>query len=391
MKTIRKSKQEITRYRYQTDSTYFAQISDEIKDLAVEELERLGAGNITAGFRGIHFQADQAALYRIHYATRVISRIVAPLISFECKDSDRLYQEGKTVRWEDFFTPETTFAVSANVSDSHITHSKYAALRLKDAIVDYFREKTGTRPNVDTLNPDLQLNLHIRHNLADIGLDTSGGPLHKRGYREEAVTAPMQETIAAAIIRHTQWDGTTPLIDPMCGSGTLLCEALMKYSHIPPGFLRRKFGFESLPDFNRSLWLQTKKQEDDRIRPLPRGLIYGSDISGHAVRASKINLMGLPHGNQVVVEKIDFREIPVMENRMIVTNPPYGIRMGKNMNLDDLYKSLGDFLKQRCKGSTAYIYFGDREFIKKIGLKASWKKPIKTGGLDGRLVKFEMY
>ena len=337
------------------------------------------------------FRPIQAALYRIHYATRVISRIVAPLLAFACEDTDRLYQEAKTIQWEDFFTPETTFAVAANVSNSNINHSKYAALRLKDAIVDYFREKTGTRPNVDTINPDLQFHLHIRDNLADISLDTSGGPLHKRGYREETVTAPMQETIAAAIIQHANWNGTTPLVDPMCGSGTILCEALMSRCNIPPGFFRPKFGFESLPDYNRALWIQIKKQEDDKIQPLPRGLIYGSDIAGHAVRASKVNLMGIPHGGQVVVEKKDFREIPMLENRIIVTNPPYGIRMGTNMDLDGLYKSLGDFLKQKCKGATAFIYFGDRQYIKKIGLKAAWKKPIKTGGLDGRLVKYEMY
>jgi putative N6-adenine-specific DNA methylase len=391
MNPIQKNKHEMSPYKYQKDSIYFAQISEEIKDLAAAELKRLGAANIMVTFRGIYFQADTSNLYRIHYLTKVISRILAPLVSFPCKDTDTLYQKGKTIQWENFFKPDTTFAVTANVSNSQITHSKYAALCLKDAIVDYFREKTGNRPNVDTLNPDLQLNLHIRDNKADISLDTAGGPLHKRGYREETVTAPMQETIAAAIIQHTRWDGGVPLVDPMCGSGTLLCEALMHCCNIPPGLFRKKFGFESLPDFDRSLWKKIKNQADEKIKPLPRGLISGSDISEQAVQASKTNLMGIPHGNQVIVKTTDFREIPELENRIIVTNPPYGIRMGTRINLDELYKSLGDFLKQKCKGSTAYIYFGDRKFIKKIGLKPTWKIPVKTGGLDGRLVKFEMY
>jgi putative N6-adenine-specific DNA methylase len=391
MKTIRKSKHKILRYTYQNDSRYFAQISDEIKDIGAEELAQLGARDIITTFRGIHFQANKSDLYRITYSSRILSRILAPLLSFHCGNTDVLYQKAKMIQWEDFFTPETTFAISANVSNSNITHSKYAALRLKDSIADYFREKTGSRPNVNTIKPDIQFHLHIRNNQADISLDASGGALHKRGYREETATAPMQETVAAAIIKHTKWKGSVPLIDPMCGSGTILCEALMKYCEIPPGIFREKFGFESLPDFNKSLWMETKKQADDKIQPLPRGLISGSDISGQAMRASKTNLMGIHHGNNVIIEKNDFKTITKLENRVIVTNPPYGIRMGTHMNLDALYKSLGDFLKQQCNGSTAYIYFGDRKYIKKMGLKASWKKPLKTGGLDGRLVKYEMY
>jgi putative N6-adenine-specific DNA methylase len=391
MKTIRKSKPKKFPFQYQTDSLYFAQISEEIKEIAMAELAHLGARAVTPAFRGIHFQADQGSLYRIHYETRLISRILAPLYAFACRDAKILYATAKTIPWHVFLTPDNTFAISANVSDSRINHSQYASLCLKDAIADYFREMSGIRPSVDTLDPDVRFHLHIRQDQADISLDTSGGPLHKRGYREETVTAPMQETIAAAIIRHSQWDEKTALVDPMCGSGTLLCEALMKYCRIPAGLFRSRFGFEFLPDYNRTLWTEIKQLSNDAIRPLPRGLIAGSDISGQAMRASKINLMGLPQGNQVTVETKDFRAIPELKNRIIVTNPPYGIRMGKEMDLDDLYKSLGDFLKQKCRGSVAYIYCGDRKYLKKIGLKASWKKPIKTGGLDGRLVKYELY
>ncbi len=391
MKTRRRKKQQTKGYRYQEESLYFAQIAESMKELGVAELSELGAKEVKPTFRGIYFSADKITLYRINYMSRLISRCLAPLVSFPCHDTDTLYSEAKQIRWEDFFSEGTTFAVSANVSDSAISHSKYASLRVKDAVADYFREKTGKRPNVSVLNPDILLNLHIRKNRADINIDTSGGPLHKRGYREETVLAPIQETVAAAIIELTKWDGSTPLYDPMCGSGTLLCEALMRYCKIPAGIFRSRFGFEHLPDFVPSAWKQVKKEADETIRSLPKELISGSDLSKAAVTAAKTNLMGLHHGNQVNIIKADFRILPVLEKRVIVTNPPYGIRLGEKEDLETFYKALGDFLKQKCNGSTAYVYFGERKYIKNIGLKASWKKPIKAGGLDGRLVKFDMY
>jgi len=391
VKRIRRKKRPGAVYLYQKDGRFFAQIADSLKEAGAQELAELGAEDVRPEFSGIHFRADKSTLYRINYLTRLVSRCLAPLISFPCPDTDRLYQKAKQVGWEDFFAQGHTFAVSGNVSGSSISHSKYAALRLKDAVADYFKEKTGQRPDVSVKNPDILLNLHVRNDKAVISLDTSGEALHRRGYREEAVSAPMQETVAAAIIRFSQWDGSVPLYDPLCGSGTLLCEALMRYSNIPAGVFRNRFGFEILPDFDGTVWRQVKKEADGHIRQLPQGLIAGSDLSSEAVSAARTNLMGLHHGNSVSVAKADFRMLPALEGQVIVTNPPYGIRMGGDEDLDVFYKNLGDFLKQKCKGSTAYIYFGERKYIKKMGLKASWKKPITAGGLDGRLVKYEMY
>jgi putative N6-adenine-specific DNA methylase len=391
VKRIRRKKRQAAVYQYQKDGRYFAQITDSFKEAGAKELAELGAEDIRPEFSGIHFRADQSTLYSINYLTRLLSRCLAPLVSYVCQDTDTLYQKAKQIEWEDFFAQGNTFAVAGNVSDSAITHSKYAALRLKDAVADYFKEKTGQRPDVSVRNPDILLNLHIRNDQAVISLDTSGGALHRRGYREETVAAPMQETVAAAIIRLSRWDGSVPLYDPLCGSGTLLCEALMGYSNIPAGIFRNRFGFESLPDFESAAWKQVKKKADGHIRKLPPGLIAGSDLSAEAVGAARTNLMGLHYGNSVSVERADFRELPAIEGQVIVTNPPYGIRMGSDEDLDVFYKDLGDFLKQKCKGSTAFIYFGERQYIKRIGLKASWKKPITAGGLDGRLVKYEMY
>jgi len=391
VKRYRREKRQTATYQYQKDFRYFAQVADGLKEAGAGELNELGAEDVRPEFSGIYFRADKSTLYRINYLTRILSRCLAPLISFACHDTDTLYQKAKQIEWEDFFAEGNTFAVSANVSNSAISHSKFAALRLKDAVADYFKEITGQRPDVSVRNPDILLNLHIRNDKAVISLDTSGGALHRRGYREETVPAPMQETVAAAIIRYSEWDGSVPLYDPLCGSGTLLCEALMRYSNIPAGVFRNQFGFEFLPDFDGAVWKQVKKEADGHIRELPEGLIAGSDLSAEAVSAARTNLMGLHYGNNVNVEKADFRKLPALEEHVIVTNPPYGIRLGRDENLEMFYKYLGDFLKQKCKGSAAFVYFGERKYIKKIGLKASWKIPIKAGGLDGRLVKYEMH
>lgn len=392
IKRLRRGKRKAAAYQYQKDCRYFAQVADGLKEAGAEELAELGAEDVRPEFSGIHFRAEKSTLYRINYLTRLLSRCLAPLISFACHDTDTLYQKAKQIEWEDFFAKgNTTFAVSGNVSDSAISHSKFAALRLKDAVADYFKEKTGERPDVSVRNPDILLNLYIRDDKAVISLDTSGGALQRRGYREETVSAPMQETVAAAIIRFSEWDGSVPLYDPLCGSGTLLCEALMRYSNIPAGVFRNRFGFEFLPDFDGAVWKQVKKEAAGHLRGLPKGLIAGSDVSAQAVRAARTNLMGLRYGNNVSIERADFRKLSTLEGHLIVTNPPYGIRMGGDENIEVFYKNLGDFLKQKCKGSAVFVYFGERKYIKKVGLKASWKKPIKAGGLDGRLVKYEMY
>ncbi|MBW1800394.1 MAG: class I SAM-dependent RNA methyltransferase, partial [Deltaproteobacteria bacterium] len=359
--------------------------------LGVEELAGWGARHIRPVYRGIHFEADQKALYRINYNSRYLTRILAPLLTFDCHSTRYLYRKTRGLNWDELFSAEDTFAVFATVSHSHITHSQYAALRLKDAVADYFRETHKKRPHVDRTTPDVWLNLHIEHNRATISVDTSGGSLHRRGYRQDAVEAPMQETVAAAIIGLSEWDGSQPLYDPLCGSGTLLIEALMHYCRIPSCILRQRFGFEFLPDFDRKQWLATKRTEDAHIRPLPAGLIAGSDLSPRAVEAAGKNTGRLPHGKGIQLRIRDFQDIEGLPDTLIVTNPPYGVRMGTKGSAGQLYRALGDFLKQRCKGATACVYFGDRKLIPEIGLRPSWKKPLKSGGLDGRMARFEIY
>ncbi len=376
---------------YQKTRQFFAQISTGMEEIATQELKEQGATRIRPAFRGIHFTATPACLYRVNYLARTITRVLAPLRGFRCPDPDTLYRETRAVSWPDLFRLDHTFAVFANVSHSGITHSRYAALRVKDAIADQFRDRFDRRPDVNPDSPDLWINLHIHKDRATISLDTSGGSLHRRGYRKTGLEAPMQETLAAAVIRLSGWDGEQPLCDPMCGAGTLLCEALMHYCRTPAGFLRNKFGFEFLPDFDPTIWRSVKQKADKKIRPLPPGLITGSDMAEEAVGAVRKNVEKLPHGDDIRISRRRFEDIPALENTVIVSNPPYGHRMGGKEETGDLMKDLGDFLKQRCKGSTAFLYFGDREMIKRIGLKPAWKKPLRNGPLDGRLVKYELY
>jgi putative N6-adenine-specific DNA methylase len=378
-------------FTYQKSGRYFAQIAEGLEDIGRKELQELGASDIKPGYRGYYFSADKASLYRLTYCSRLLSRVLAPLLMFDCHSAKYLYKTACKIDWPSLIDLKDTFAVKANVSHSKITHSQYASLRLKDAIVDVFRNKTGERPNVDTKTPDVLFNLYIQNNKATIYLDTSGASLHRRGYRLHSVAAPMQEIVAAAIIRLSSWDGNRPLIDPMCGSGTLLCEAMMHYCRIPAGFLRKKFGFESLPDFDAKIWSSVKQEADSHIRDLPPGLISGSDKSGEAIEAARTNIKNFSQGKNIALSIKSFQNIQSLENYSVVCNPPYGIRMDTDNKIKDFMKQLGDFLKQRCKGGEAYLYFGNRELIKSIGLKPDWKKVLISGGLDGRLVKYSLY
>ncbi len=378
-------------YNYQKTNRYFALVADDIKQIAEQELQSIGALETSQVYRGIYFTANPEVLYSVNYFSRLINRVLAPLISFTCHSDRTLYKKASQIQWNDFLDPSRTFAVFATVSHSSIKHSKFAALRLKDAVVDYFKDRSGKRPSIDTKDPDLWLNLYINNNEAVISLDTSGGSLHKRGYRQKTVEAPMIETLAAAIIKYSGWDGSRPLYDPFCGSATLLCEAYMSAARLPATILRKKFGFERLPDFDPTLWNQIKKEATQKIIPLVEGTITGSDISSEAVKSSIHNCSLIDKKNIIKIEQQDIFNIGDIEEKTIICNPPYGIRTSKTADLNDFYKNFGDFLKQRCRGSTAYIYFGERKYIKDIGLKPSWKKPLSNGGLDGRLTKYELY
>ena len=378
-------------YDYQEHQHYFGQVADEVIELAEPELQRLGATETNPVYRGIHFKATPEVVYRINYQTRLLTRVLAPLTSFNCHSDKYLYRKVYEIAWEDFLDPTKTFAVFATVAHSHIKHSKYAALKLKDAVVDYIRDRTGERPSIDTRDPDLWINLHIENNFATVSVDLSGGALHRRGYRVESVEAPMMETVAASILTRSEWDGETPLHDPFCGSGTLLCEAYMRVAHLPSGFMRSRFGFEQLPDFDRTAWDAVVQEGADGIKPVAPNLISGSDRSKEAAKAARKNCRALDENSGINITQQDVFDMDGLEGYTIVCNPPYGVRMERDKDLTSFYKSLGDFLKQRCKGSNAFIYFGDLEYVKALGLKPAWKRPLYNGGIRGQVAKIEIF
>jgi putative N6-adenine-specific DNA methylase len=378
-------------FEYQRTGRFFGLIADGMEELGEEELAALGTTDPQRAYRGLFFTADMAAVYRINYLSRFLTRVLAPLVTFDCHSDRYLYRTAMSLDWSQFLSVDSTFAVFATVSDSRIGHSQFAALRLKDAVADWFMEREGRRPNVDTENPDVWLGLRIHRNRATIRLDTSGGSLHRRGYRRESVEAPMQETLAAAIVHLSGWDGSTPMMDPMCGSGTLLCEALMRWCRIPAAFLRRKFGFQCMPEYDRTAWSEMRGLANSQIRELPEGLILGSDSSAESVDTARGNCSLLPSGGRIRIRTSRYQELGDLRGLTLITNPPYGLRLGRDTDMGAFMRELGDFLKQRCAGSTAYVYFGKRDLLKDIGLRASWRKPLRNGRLDGRLARFDLY
>lgn len=355
------------------------------------ELRELGARDVEPAPSGVHFSHEAAGLYRVTYRSRLLSRILAPLAEFSCFSEEALYEAARAVPWEELISPDRTFAVFANVRESRVSHSQFAALRVKDAVADRFRERCGRRPDVDAESPDAWIHLSLREDRAVLSLDAAGGSLHRRGYRRQSVAAPLQETLAAALVRLSGWQGERPLVDPMCGSGTILAEAFMHFCRIPPAFKRGRFGFEALPDFDRRAWEEVRLEADRERRALPAGLVRGSDIDRQAVAAARENLAEIPGSRGVAVERSDFRELPGIADATILCNPPYGLRVGEADAVRRLYGELGDFLKQRCPGSTAYVLCASQETVKAIGLKPTRRFVLFNGPLECRLLKIEIY
>ena len=378
-------------YLYQEHENYFAQVAHPIEQLGADELEELGARSTEPAYRGVHFEASQEALQKIVYCARIPTRVLAPLATFDCHSDKYLYKRGQEIDWLSLIGVDKTFAIFSTVSNSRIRHSKYASLKLKDAIVDSIRDQTGSRPSVERREPDVSINLHIENNRATISLDAAGRSMHRRGYRLDALEAPLQETVAAAIIRMSEWKGDRPLLDPMCGSGTLIAEALMVATGTPAGYLHDQFGFEAFPDFDATKWRELKDGIDAAIKAPEPGLISGSDVDREAVRLAKKNLQRLPHGNQIVLSTADFNDLDGWKDGVIVTNPPYGKRINPWTKIDAFYKQFGDFLKQRCTNTAAYIYVGEPALLKFVGLRTTWKKELVNGALEGRLGKYDLY
>ncbi len=379
-------------FEYRKYGRFFAQCARGLEDALAEELLALGVDAATPRVRGVEFMAPPESLYAAVLGSRLAGRVLAPLLTFDCHSDRYLYATARKLDWDAILTPRRTFAIVAHVSRSRITHSQYAAQRLKDAVVDHFRERTGERPSVDRRDPDVWLNLHISRDRATIALDVGGGALHRRGYRVESVDAPLQETLAAAIIRTTGWRGEGPLLDFMCGSGTLLAEAWLSLTRVPPGWRRVDDPAPAvMPDFDAAAWRRVTASARDAHTPADPALVVGSDRDPAAVGAARANLAVLPGGEAIKVRRADFRDVPAPEGAVIVVNPPYGVRLRERKEVEILYKAMGDHLKHECRGARAFVLCGDTELVKRVGLRPKRRLPFWNGGLECRLIELELY
>ena len=360
-----------------------------LENVLAEELAALGADDIRTGRRMVSFSGDKEMMYRANFCLRTAIRILKPIKHFQAENADQVYEQIKDIAWEEYMQPASSFAVDAVVYSEAFRHSKFVAYRVKDAIVDYFREHSGKRPSVRLNNPDVQLNIHIAETECTLSLDSSGESLHRRGYRTEAVEAPLNEALAAGIILLTGWRGECDLIDPMCGSGTFPIEAALIAKNIAPGVFRQGYAFEKWNDFDAEL-LETIYNDDSRER-LFEHKIYAYDNNPKAIGIATRNIKAAGAGKDIVIRQQPFQQFTrPKEKAVLITNPPYGERISSN-DLMGLYQTVGERLKHAFMGNTAWILSYHQECFDRIGLKAARRIPLLNGALPCELREYEIF
>ncbi len=371
---------------------FFATCGRGIEPVLADELRALAATEVTPGRGGVGFQGDLATLYQANLWLRTAIRVLRPILQARVTSPDDLYEAVRAVDWSRYLTPDHTIAVDCNVRDSHITHSKYAALRTKDAICDQFVERCGRRPSVDVDQPMVGLNLHIYKDEATLSLDSSSESLHKRGYRPIQTRAPLNEALAASIIYLTGWKTDMPLVDPLCGSGTLPIEAAWIALKRPPGLTRKRFGFQGWMDFDIQLWTSLRDEARRGVLHALPAPIRGSDIRGDAVAFAIDNARSAGIGHLLRFEKRDVRNFqpPAGTPGAIVCNPPYGERIGEERELLALYKALGEVFTERCRGWTAHVFTGNRRLAEAMGLEPARQLPLFNGKIECRLLTYQL-
>jgi putative N6-adenine-specific DNA methylase len=368
-----------------------AKTSFGFEDLLTEELKEIGAEEIKKGIRAVHFIGTLETMYKANLHSRIALRILKPIATFAANNEQQLYDGIKSIDWSKYMAADETLAVDAVTVKSNLTHSLYISLKTKDAIVDQFRDKTGTRPNVDLRFPKLRINLHLSDNIASVSLDSSGDSLHKRGYRNQQGTAPLNETLAAGMILLSGWDKCSPLTDIMCGSGTILVEAALIARNIAPGIFKNEFGFERWNDFDSELWNSILEKAKASEKTKLDFIISGIDRSRQVIGFARENAKMARVEEDIVFHEMPFEHYsPAETAQTIITNPPYGGRITDD-DLFDLYKTIGDQLKKKYQGSTAWILTANKDAVKYIGLHASRKIQLFNGALECRFLKFELY
>ncbi len=370
----------------------FATCGRGIEPVLARELLALGADAVEPGRGGVQFAGDLALLYRANLWLRTAIRVLRPILTAPVTSPEALYEAVRGVDWSAYLTPDHTLAVDCNVRDSHITHSKYAALKTKDAICDQFLERTGRRPSVDVDEPMIGLNLHIYRDEAVLSLDSSGESLHKRGYRPILTKAPLNEALAAALILLAGWDGATPFADPLCGSGTLPIEAAWIAIQRPPGLTRRRFGFQGWMDFDIGLWTALRDEARRGVHKQLPAPVVGSDVRRDAIAFAGGNARAAGVGHLLRFEVKDLKDFrpPAGPPGTIICNPPYGERIGEEKELRGLYRMLGEIFTAHCRGWTAYVFTGNAALARQIGLRPIEQIHLFNGKIPCRLLKFVM-
>ncbi len=362
-----------------------------LEEVLAGELAEIGAKNIQLLRRAVSFTGDKAVLYKANFLLRTALRILLPIREFVVTNERELYQGIQRIDWTSYLHLKQTFAVDSTVNSQFFNHSKYVALKTKDAIVDQFWDKFGRRPSVDIKWPDLRFHIHIRENKCTVSLDSSGYSLHKRNYRNANHPAPINEVLAAGMLMLAGWKGQTNLIDPMCGSGTILSEAALIAQNIPPGILRNyKYSFMNWKDFDKALWKSIREEANAKKKTFEYKLL-GYDKSAIAIREAKDQLFQ-PEFYPIRFAKSSFEDLnsPVKEG-ILVMNPPYGERMEDDEGIATLYKAMGDKFKHEFKGFDAWLITSNLEALKSVGLKMAKRYTLFNGPLECRFVQYPLY
>ena len=360
-----------------------------LEGVLADELSQMGAEQVVQGRRMVSFEGDKEMLYRANFCCRTALRVLKPFFKFHSTDADDLYEQVKGYDWSQIMTVKTTFAIDVTAFGDEFSHSRFVTYRVKDAIADYFMEREGQRPSIRVTNPDIRLDVHINGDEVTLSLDSSGDPLFKRGWRVAQTDAPINEVLAAGILKLSGWDGQCDLIDPMCGSGTFVVEAALMALNINPGVFRKQYAFQNWPDYDAELF--SSIYNDDSQEREFNHKIYGYDIAHQAIAISKANVKSAGVGKVVELAQrdiADWEEAP--SGALIVTNPPYGERL-KVTDMETLYNTLGNRLKNVFKGCNAWIIGYNKEHMDMIGLKSSVRYPLYNGALECELREYVIF
>jgi len=361
-----------------------------LEDALASELRELQAREVRAFNRLVTFKGDMRLLYKANLCCRTAIRILKLVKKFNAADEQELYREVRRIDWSLYLDETGTLAIDPVVTNSTFTHSLYVAQLAKDAIVDQFRERTGARPSVRLENPDLRLNLHMNQNIVSVYLDSSGDSLHKRGYRTQTPLAPINEVLAAGIIKLSGWDRRSPFADGMCGSGTFVIEAALMAKNVPPGAFRKQFGFERWKDYDpalyREVFQEAAAQEAERL-PFE---IVGSDVDAPTARLAAQNVRNAGLERDVRIGCRSFEELtPPKRPGTLILNPPYGERL-EVAKINTLYRMIGDTLKKKYAGWTAHVLSGNPEAFGSVGLRPSKVTPLFNGPIECRLMEYQV-